>query len=62
LILVTPRILKSSDDTDEVYKNALREAERWDYFKKKYGDESDDSGDSDDAVGATSDAGAAGQG
>ncbi len=62
LILVTPRILKSSDDTDEVYQNALREAERWDYFKKKYGDESDDSGDSDGAVGATSDAGAAGQG
>ncbi len=62
LILVTPRILKSSDDTDEVYQNALREAERWDYFKKKYGDESDDSGDSDDDVGAASDAGAAGQG
>ncbi|MEE2857610.1 MAG: secretin N-terminal domain-containing protein [Planctomycetota bacterium] len=62
LILVTPRILKNSDDTEEVYQRALREAERYDYFKEKYGDESEDSGDSDDAVGAATDAGAAGQG
>ena len=62
LILVTPRILKSNDDTDEIYQRALLEAERWDYFSEKYGDESEDSGDSDDAVGAASDAGAAGQG
>jgi type II secretory pathway component GspD/PulD (secretin) len=62
LILVTPRILKSNDDTDEIYQRALLEAERWDYFSEKYGDGSEDSGDSDDAVGVTSDAGAAGQG
>ncbi|MDE0960526.1 MAG: hypothetical protein OSB09_07075 [Planctomycetota bacterium] len=54
LILVTPRILKSDDVSDEVYKNALREAERWDYFEEKYGDtpvETDES--SDDEVGST---------
>ena len=38
LILVTPRIIKSSDVSEEIYQNALREAERWDYFKEKYGE------------------------
>ena len=52
LILVTPRILKSDEVSDEVYKNALREAERWDYFEEKYGeDEAEDEGD--DEVGST---------
>jgi len=38
LILVTPRIIKSSEVSEEIYQNALREAERWDYFKEKYGE------------------------
>lgn len=38
LILVTPRIIKSSEVSEEIYRNALREAERWDYFKEKYGE------------------------
>ncbi len=38
LILVTPRIIKSSDVSEEIHQNALREAERWDYFKEKYGE------------------------
>ncbi len=38
LILVTPRIIQSSDVSEEIYQNALREAERWDYFKEKYGE------------------------
>ncbi len=56
LILVTPRILKSNEVSEEIYKQALREAERWDYFKEKYGDEGLDGGDagSDDEVGSTS--------
>ncbi|OUU20646.1 MAG: hypothetical protein CBC13_10245 [Planctomycetia bacterium TMED53] len=55
LILVTPRIIKSSDVSEEIYQNALREAERWDYFKEKYG-EPTTSGDAEpegEAVGAT---------
>jgi len=66
LILVTPRIIKSSDVSEEIYQNALREAERWDYFKEKYGEPttSDDSGSDGDAVGAAevAPAGSAGDG
>ncbi len=50
LILVTPRILKSDEVSDEIYKNALRESERWDYFEKKYGEDEDEG---DDEVGST---------
>ena len=58
LILVTPRIIKSSDVSEEIYQNALREAERWDYFKEKYGEptttgETDEEGETVGAVEAT---------
>ena len=58
LILVTPRIIKSSDVSEEIYQNALREAERWDYFKEKYGEptttgETEEEGETVGAVGAT---------
>ena len=58
LILVTPRIIKSSDVSEEIYQNALREAERWDYFKEKYGEptttgETEEEGETVGAVEAT---------
>ena len=58
LILVTPRIIKSSDVSEEIYQNALREAERWDYFKEKYGEptttgETEEEGEAVGAVEAT---------
>ena len=58
LILVTPRIIKSSDVSEEIYQNALREAERWDYFKEKYGEptttgETEEEGEAVGAVDAT---------
>ena len=65
LILVTPRIIKSSDVSDEIYQQALKEAERWDYFHGKYGDEDESSeqGNGDDEVGSSSEsAGESGQG
>ncbi|MGE4603148.1 MAG: type II and III secretion system protein, partial [Planctomycetota bacterium] len=65
LILVTPRIIKSSDVSDEIYQQALKEAERWDYFHDKYGDEyqSSEQGNGDDEVGSASEsAGESGQG
>ncbi len=52
LILVTPRIIKSSDVSEEIYRNALKEAERWDYFKEKYGEPTTNSADEGDTVGA----------
>ena len=57
LILVTPRIIKTSDVSDEIYQQALKEAHRWDYFRGKYGDEGDgsDQQDSDDEVGSATD-------
>lgn len=57
LILVTPRIIKTSDVSDEIYQQALKEAQRWDYFRGKYGDEGDgsDQQDSDDEVGSATD-------
>ncbi len=65
LILVTPRIIKSSDVSDEIYQQALKEAERWDYFHGKYGDEDESSEqeNGDDEVGSSSEsAGESGQG
>ncbi|HCW43819.1 MAG TPA: hypothetical protein DGU45_00750 [Planctomycetes bacterium] len=52
LILVTPRIIKSSDVSEEIYRNALKEAERWDYFKEKYGEPTIDNVEEGDTVGA----------
>lgn len=54
LILVTPRIIKSSDVSEEIYQNALREAERWDYFKEKYGEPTTtgETGEDGESVGA----------
>ena len=52
LILVTPRIIKSSDVSEEIYRNALKEAERWDYFKEKYGEPTIDNDEEGDTVGA----------
>ena len=59
LILVTPRIIKSSDVSEEIYQQALKEAQRYDYFRNKYGadDEADDES-GDDEVGSASDSGA----
>jgi type IV pilus assembly protein PilQ len=65
LILVTPRIIKSSDVSDEIYQQALKEAERWDYFHDKYGDEdqSSEQENGGDEVGSASEsAGESGQG
>ncbi len=39
LILVTPKVIKSSDVSDEIYERALKEAQRHDYFHTKYGDQ-----------------------
>lgn len=39
LILVTPKVIKSSEVSDEIYERALKEAQRHDYFYRKYGDD-----------------------
>ena len=51
---MTPRIIKSSDVSEEIYQNALKEAQRYDYFRNKYGDEDEDDDDGDDEVGSSS--------
>ncbi len=54
LILVTPRIIKRRAVSEEIYQNALREAERWDYFKEKYGEPTTtgETGEDGESVGA----------
>ncbi len=39
LILITPRIIRSTEMSDEIYEEALAEARRYDYFVQKYGDD-----------------------
>jgi len=39
LILITPRIIRSTEMSDELYQQALAEARRYDYFAEKYGED-----------------------
>lgn len=42
LILITPRIIRSTEMSDDLYEKALAEAQRYDYFHEKYGDDEDE--------------------
>lgn len=37
LILITPRVITSTEVSDEIYQQLLEEAQRYDYFHQKYG-------------------------
>ncbi|MEM7167017.1 MAG: secretin N-terminal domain-containing protein [Planctomycetota bacterium] len=39
LILITPRVISSVEDSDRIYQQALEEAQKHDYFFRKYGAE-----------------------
>lgn len=39
LILITPRVISNVSDSDQIYQEALEEAQRNDYFFRKYGPE-----------------------
>ncbi len=41
LILITPRIISSTQVSDQIYQRALKEAETYDYFKQKYGEQAE---------------------
>ena len=57
MMMVTPRIIKSSDVSEEIYQQALKEAQRYDYFRNKYGEDDAEGDDSDDEVGSSSNSG-----
>ncbi|MFQ5653570.1 MAG: secretin N-terminal domain-containing protein [Planctomycetota bacterium] len=44
LILITPKVIKDTDISDELYQKALRDAEQYDYFIRKYGRRAADPG------------------